>query len=419
MGTRAAFTRPTVDPSEVLTMAVSFDPDLPVTVYPLTYLDDADEVTVGRTDTNTFVVLPADGATLLRKLADGMPPRQGKQWYAEQYGEDIDIDEFLATLDELHLLAPRGEAPMVANGGPVRWQGLGRAMFSPLAWVCYGLLVVAAVIAMVRQPDVVPRYQNLFFTRYLVVLELGIFLGQFPLILVHEAFHALAGRRLGLSSSLHIGRRLYFVVFETVLDGLVVVPRRRRYLPILAGMIADALVIAVLSLAAVPLHEAGGTRSAIGGYLLALAFGTVLRLVWQCYIFLRTDIYYLVVTVLGCVDLHTVARATAVNRVNRLLGRTDRLVDESTWHPRDRAAARWYSWLILCGYMVMIAAAGVAVIPAMVRMVGIVVSHLDGSASTTGVVDALVFLVLNLAQFVIAGALAVRTRHTTRAAIAA
>jgi hypothetical protein len=401
------------DATEVLTMTVSFDPDLPLSVYPLTYLDEGDEVTVGRTDANTFAVLPVDGAALLRQLANGMSPRQGKQWYAEQYGEDVDIDEFLAVLDELELLAPANTQPVAP--ARIRWQRLGRAMFSPVAWACYAVLLVAAVVVVVRQPELAPRYQNLFFTRYLVLLELGIYLGQLPLILVHEAFHALAGRRLGLPSRLRIGRRLYFVVFETALDGLVVMPRRRRYLPMLAGMIADVLIIAALTLVAATLLR---SDPAVGRYLLALAFGTVLRLAWQFYFFLRTDIYYLIVTALGCVDLHTVARAMLVNRLHRLLGRTERLVDEATWHPRDRAAARWYSWLVLVGYTFMIVVAAVALIPAVVRMISIFLSQLEGTSSALGVADALVFLGLNLAQFAIAGALAVRARTGARAALA-
>ena len=161
-------------------MTVSFDPDSPVPVYPLTYLDEGDEVTVGRTDTGSFAVLPADGAALLRQLASGMSLRQSKRWYAEQYGEDVDIDEFLAVLDELELLGPQGDVTAEPEPAPVRWQGLGRALFSPVSWVGYGVLVVAAIVAMVRQPDLVPQYRNLFFTRYLVPLELGIYAGQLP-----------------------------------------------------------------------------------------------------------------------------------------------------------------------------------------------------------------------------------------------
>lgn len=391
-------------------MTVSFDPDRPLAIHPLTFLDEGDDVTVGRPDTNSFAVLPADGAALLRQLQEGMSPRQGKAWYAEQYGEDVDIDEFLAVLDELDLLVKDGE--QAAPSGPLRWQRLGRAMFSPVAWVCYALLIAATVGLFFVWPNSVPRYGNLFFTQYLVVLELGLFLGQMPFILIHEAFHALAGRRLGLSSSLHIGRRFYFIVFETALDGLVVVPRRRRYLPILAGMLADVLVLCVLTLIAYGLRDVSPFTSRL---LLALAFATMLRVTWQCYVFLRTDIYYLIVTVIGCVDLHGAAHGLLRNRIHRVLGRHDRIVPESTWHPRDLAVARWYSWLMVAGYAFLTGVAAVAVVPAMIRMVKIVASRFHGAQSFANIADVAVFLGLNVLQVVLAIALAARDRRRGRA----
>lgn len=390
-------------------MTVSFDPDQPLAIHPLTFLDEGDDVTVGRPDTNSFAVLPADGAALLRQLQAGLSPRQGKAWYAEQYGEDVDIDEFLAVLDELDLLVRDGDP----GGLPavVRWQRLGRAMFTPVAWVCYALVVAGAIAVFFVWPNSVPRYGNLFFTQYLVVLELGIFLGQMPLILIHEAFHALAGRRLGLGSSLHIGRRFYFIVFETALDGLVVVPRRRRYLPILAGMLADVMVLAVLTLVAYGLRDAAPFASRL---CLSLAFATLLRLTWQLYVFLRTDLYYLAVTVLGCVDLHGAAHGILRNRVYRLLGRRDRVVDESAWHPRDIAVGRWYSWLMTGGYAFLLVVGGIAVIPAMLRMLHIVLSRFQGRQSFADIADVAVFLALNVLQFAVAIALALRERRRAR-----
>ncbi len=99
---------------------------------------------------------------------------------------------------------------------------------------------------MTRDHALIPQYRNLFFTSYISVISLVLYFGQFPFIVLHETFHALAGRRLGLRTRLGFGRRLYFVVVETTMDGLVSVPRRKRYLPILVGMLADLLVIAVL-----------------------------------------------------------------------------------------------------------------------------------------------------------------------------
>lgn len=389
------------------------DLDKPLLLHFLTFLDDGDEVTVGRPDIESYSVLPADGAALLRQLADGMSPAAAAQWYSAEYGEQVDIEEFLEVLDEFgFLVAVDGTR---AEEAPVRWRRLGVALFSPVAGVCYAALAAVAVVLMWRDPVLAPHYRNLFFTDSLVLLQLGVFFGQLPLILVHEAAHALAGRRLGLNSSLSIGRRFYFLVFETSLDGLVTVPRRRRYLPILAGMCADGLIVAALTIVAAATRVEDGSLSAVGRVCLAFAFVTVLRVVWQFYLFLRTDLYYLVTTVLGCNDLQTAAGQLLRNRLNRMLRRPERY-DEDEWHPRDRAVARWYSWVLLAGYGFLLCTLAVAVIPAMLMMLGIVIDRVQGDPTALGLLDAAVFLALSVGQFVFAGVLAHRNRRRARLA---
>jgi hypothetical protein len=397
-------------------MTANLDLNKPVALFPLSFLDEGDEVTVGRRDVDSYCVLPADGAALLRRLADGMSPRSAGDWYAETYGEPVDVPEFLAALEELGFLA----AEVAAADDRVRWQRLGRAVFSPVALAGYGVLVIGTVLLMVAHPVLAPHYGNLFFTPYMTVLELVLFLGQFPLLLIHEAFHALAGRRLGLRSRLGVGRRLYYVVFETSLDGLVSVPRRQRYLPIFAGMLADVLVLAVLTLVAALLLRPDGTPPPAAGVCLALAFGTLLRLIWQFYFYLQTDLYYAVVTVLGCVNLQVTARRMIANRINRVLGRRGKLHDESAFHPRDRAVARWYSWLIVVGYTVSIGTLLLALLPVAVRVLGSVFGRLAGHGATAaGIADSVVFLLLNLAQLVLIAVLGLREwRNRRRTAVA-
>lgn len=387
--------------------------DLTLRLHPLTYLDEGDEVTVGRTDINSFGLFPADGAALLRRLESGATPNDAAGWYREQYGETVDIGEFIEVLDELGLLVKDGE--VVAIPGKVRWQRLGAAVFSPLAWGCYGLLLAAAIAAMAVDHQLVPHYGNIFFTRSsLTILTLGIFLGQAPWLLLHEAFHALAGRRLGLNSNLRIGRRFYYVVFETTLDGLVSQPRRKRYLPMLAGMLLDVLVIAALTLAAAGLHSATGAGAYIYRLLLSMAFVVVLRLAWQFYFFLRTDLYYLVTTVLGCNDLQTTAREMLLNHANRALHRRDRLADESKWHPRDRSVARWYCWLMAAGYIILAAVFLSSALPVGIHVTELAVHEII-ARSPAKILDAGTFLVLNFWEPVLAAVLAVLAYRRNRA----
>ncbi|OLR92525.1 hypothetical protein [Actinokineospora bangkokensis] len=393
--------------------AIAFDLASPLPLHPLTFhTEDAagGEVTIGRADTGEFGVFPADGAALLARIAEGGPLGEAVDWYERTYGETVDIAEFVEVLDEFGMVVRAGET--AAAAAPVRWRRLGAALFSPVAWVAYAAVVVASVVVMVRSPELAPRYSHIFFVPSLVVVQLFALFGQVPLILVHEGFHALAGRRLGIPSSLGIGRRLIFVVFETSLDGLVAVPRRQRYLPILAGMVADAVCVGGLTLLAAAVRDpATGDAGLLGRICLALAFFTLMRLVWQFYFFLRTDLYYLICTALGCVDLHAVAFALLRAKLDRLRGRATR-VDESDWHPRDREVARWYAWLLVAGYGFVLASIAWAIVPAVVLTLDIVVDRVAGDPGALGLLDAVVFLVLTFGQFVLAGVLARRERRT-------
>jgi hypothetical protein len=215
----------------------------------------------------------------------------------------------------------------------------------------------------------------------------------------------LAARRLGVRCSVHISRRLYFLVFETVLDGLVVVPRRKRYLPILAGMLADVLAIAVLTVIAwlVP---------AVAGVCLALAFTTIPRLAWQFYFYLRTDVYVLFTTALGCVDLDTVTRGVLRNRLNRLLRRPDRLVDEEPWHPRDRRVARWYAPLHVAGYTASVVMLVVVIIPLSWRFFSAAAERLAAGSGSAAFWDSALLMTITFGQLALAAALAWRERRT-------
>lgn len=385
---------------------------VPLRFHPLSILEEGGEVVVGRTDIDSYGIFPAEGAALLEQLRAGRAPRDAADWYAVRYGEQVDVEAFVDTLRELQLLRD-DEDTDVAPAPPVRWQRLGAALFSPIAWVGYLLLVVAAVAACAADSRLIPTPDDVFFTEYLAVVGVVVFVGQLPLAGLHELFHVLAGRRLGLRSRVGLGRRLHYVVFETVMDGLVGVPRRQRYLPMLAGLLADVLVIAALIVVAYLSRDPHGDMSLVGGASLALAFTTLPRIAWQFHFFLRTDIYYLVTTVLGCVDLHRTSRELLRNRSNALLGRHDRLVDESSWHPRDRRTARWYAPLLVVGYGVSIAMLVGVVAPLAWRFFGDAVSRVLGGGAVNAAQfwDSAIVLTFNAVQLTVAVVLALRERR--------
>jgi len=259
----------------------------------------------------------------------------------------------------------------------------------------------------------VPSYHDLFFTHYMTILELAMIVGQLPLVLLHEMAHTLAGRRLGLRTRLSVARRLDYIVFITAMDGLVTVPRRRRYVPMLAGMMADLLVFAVLIGVADVSRRTDGALSLAGEVELAFAYLTLLRLAWQFFFYLQTDLYYVLATVLGCVDLQGTARQVLRDRLGRALRRPVSRDHHADPHPRDLAAARWYSWLLPVGWAASIAILIAGAIPTSAHIVLTVGDRFVGAGphSAAGLADSVAFILLNLAQLAILAELIRRERR--------
>ena len=255
--------------------------------HPLSFVPDGDDVVVGRRDIDSYGVFPADGAALVRQLAAGRPVADAARWYEQTYGEAVDLDAFVGTLAELEFLAPPGPSRRCAE--PVRWQRLGRALFSPVALIALRDGRRRGDRHLDRRPRLAPRPGHIFFVSSFVVVELTMVLGQLPLSGIHELAHLLAGRRLGLRSRIRLSNRFYFVVFETTWTGSSASPAASATCRCSPGWAPTSSSMAALTVSAAALPP-GSLGSRV---CLALAFSTLPRIVWQLYLFLQTDVYYL------------------------------------------------------------------------------------------------------------------------------
>lgn len=391
--------------------------DTTLTFYPLTFVIDLPDIIVGRKDINSYAAFPEDGAELLKQLQAGYSLNKAAQWYQDCYGETIDMEDFLGTLRDLQFIYEGSEEqyPMLPERSATIWQWLGRAAFSPPAWMVYVAIFAYCFFLMFRFPYLRPRYTNIFFSPYLIILELGIYFGQFPGILFHESFHILAGQRLGISSRLSVGLRLYFVVFETNLDGLWSVPRQERYLPFLAGMLGDMLWFSFLTIIASWTYNPATSFGIVSTFCLALAYLTLLRLAWQFYVYLRTDLYFVFTNMFRCVNLQQTTQQYIWNCIYRLFGRTDQIRNEEEWHPRDRQVARWYVFFFGAGYLFSLGILFFVGLPAAARVFPGVVQHLINHPTfDAGFWDACTFLFINVVQFSIIGIVVLREYRVRR-----
>jgi hypothetical protein len=378
-------------------------------LHDLSFVSEGDEVVVGRLDTGSYAVFPADGAELLRRLGEGMPLSQAAAWYEGTFGQPVDIDDFAVTLAELGFVREAGAERTPA--GPVRLQRLGRAVFSPPAWACYAVIVVLWLLAARRTTTMLPRPSQFYFTGSLVIVQAVVIAAQAPLLFLHEGFHVLAGRRLGLPTRMGLSNRLIYIVFETQLNGLQSLPRRARYLPFLAGLLCDGVIFCSLGLVADLIRPGGGSYTLAGRLCLALAFTVAMRMAWQFQLYLRTDLYYVFATALNCHDLHDASTALLRNRIRRALGRTRRIPDEDQWTEHDRRVAAFYGPFVVLGILVMMLIVIFGSFPVAHQYFATITRDLPNGPLSAHFWDGLVSLSLNAAQIV---ALVVLSRRKRR-----
>ncbi|MFF2996349.1 hypothetical protein ACFVTC_17500 [Streptomyces sp. NPDC057950] len=382
----------------------------------LSFVPEGDEVVVGRLDTGSYAVFPADGAELLRQLMRGMALGAAADWYETTFGEDADLQDFVTTLRELGFVDDEDRGRPAPPAPRVRLRGLGRAAFSAPAWVLYGAMVGGWTWAAIARPDLAPHPGQIFFTHSLLVVQLVITLGQVPLLLLHEGFHILAGRRLGLPTRLSVSNRLTYIVAETQINGLLSVPRAKRYLPFFAGMVCDGVVFAALGLVADLTRNPGGSFSSTGRLCLGLAFTVAVRVLWQLQLYLRTDLYYVAATAWNCYDLHDAGMTLMKNRVWRFMNRPDRVVDEEKWTPRDRRVGAFYGPFIVLGYGAFAAITVFVSVPVTVNYVSIAGRALGSGGVDASFWDAVLSLCMNVAQIVALVVLSRRKRRNKKSA---
>jgi hypothetical protein len=336
-----------------------------VRLRPLSLVDEGDQVLVGDPQVGTFVAVPAIGGVVLRALQRGATIGEAARAAEELAGEPVDVPAFVATLRELGFVDDRPDGAGQAERLPYRVsaiQGrhwlyglrpeLARPLFGRVAWVCYAAAAVFNVGALAVAHDRLwPRPAEDAFVFADIGLS-GLFFVPFVTLLaaLHEAWHWLAARALGIPARFGVDRRMVFLVFETDLSRLWTLPRRQRYSPILAGLALDSVVLCAVLTARLAIT--GGHWSApelVASALALCAFVLVFRIGWQCMIFLRTDLYAVLLVATGCRNLWRVKSLLLRRAFGRL---TPAHADElAAADPTDVRVGRWFRWVWLAGFL--------------------------------------------------------------------
>jgi putative peptide zinc metalloprotease protein len=339
--------------SAVAAAAPAISADMRLGFGALSIVADGDEFLAGDSETGVFIAIPEIGAVALRALHEGSTVGEASAVASEAAGQDVNVAEFAEVLIEAGLVAAIDGRSLRAesDAGP-RWIAgvrpeLVRPFFSAPAWTLYASLFAGSLAVLVARPEFRPTFEDgFFYANPALCVGLG-YLARVFLSAAHEACHWLAARAAGVSARFRVDRRLFVPVFETDLSQLLALPRRARFGPFLAGMAFDSVVLST----GLGVRLAWSEGAAIPPLVVRIAGFLVLveaiALAFQFLIFLRTDLYAVLTTALGCRNLWRVNLLTIKSHMLRL--REAERAELADAHARDLAVARWFGLVYVVG----------------------------------------------------------------------
>ncbi|WP_445529581.1 hypothetical protein [Streptomyces cyslabdanicus] len=332
------------------------EPSTRVLLHDLGVRRDGDEWIVGRMATRTFVAMPAAGARAVELLGEGLSVARTAETLRAETGEDFEITDFVRDLTALGFVARIGDCPIPDADPPpasLPWLRPHHVRFAlhPVLPVLVGVLLTAAVVVLIRRPDLLPGYRDLLWSPHGSLVLLSGAAAGWALLLAHEVAHLVTARAAGVPGRMRLGTRLQFLVMQTDVSGIELAPRRHRLTAYLGG-IALNLSVASLLVLILALMDTGTTAHRL---LAAALLVALLPLPFQLMVFTRTDLYFVLQDLTGCRNLYgdglAYARSVFLRLVrSRRLRLTTGAGDPSTrLPPHERRAVRFYSVVLVAG----------------------------------------------------------------------
>jgi putative peptide zinc metalloprotease protein len=177
---------------------------------------------------------------------------------------------------------------------------VGKLFFNQKSIIFYLVLFVINIGFFVKFPKLFPNYKDIFLFQSMTFNILTWSILSLIILLIHEFGHILAIRSKDLPVTLEIGHRLFFIVFETDMSHVWKLPPRERNILYLAGLCFDQVsLFAALSLQLILPEEWALFKGMLG----VMVFDIVIKMLYQCCFYMKTDLYYVFENVTGCYNL--------------------------------------------------------------------------------------------------------------------
>lgn len=328
---------------------------------------DENDVTIQSYISNVPLVLSIDALEIIDRLISGSTIEDANYYYYEKYSsipDTIELIDILAQEGFIHSYEKDGNIITIESKS-FRWlntknkylnkyhfecisQNTSQLIFSKNNIVICITIIILSLIAIILDPSIIPGWEAHFFKSNITFKHFLLTIFTYFTLFLHEMAHLVAAKAVGVSSRMGISHRLWYLVAETDMTGIWGIPRNQRYLPFLAGPLLDALSSAILILLffaerhkwiSLPTYAIQSGRAMLLVYLL--------RLLWQCYMFIRTDFYFVFTNVYRCKSLMKDTEVYIWNKISDVFN-IQKKVSQSNIPSKEINIIRKYSifWIL-------------------------------------------------------------------------
>jgi putative peptide zinc metalloprotease protein len=268
--------------------------------------------------------------------------------------DEVNVVDFANQLFELELIdqidGVKIEKKQISKepSGMVRVSPkLGRFFFNKFTIFLYSVILILNIVIFIFNPSLFPHRDDIFVFDIMVVNVIFWMAFSFLFVLFHEFGHVLAIRAHNLPTKMEIGHRMFFVVLLTDMSSIWRLPSKDRNILFLAGLYFDSnlLFLALIGQLLFP-----DSSQFISGLMHLATFDIVLRMIFQCCIYMKTDLYYVFENVSGCYNLMENAKQTIRKRLTFLkLEQMDEVIFSG-----EKRTVSFYTLLYFLGFVITI-----------------------------------------------------------------
>lgn len=285
-----------------------------IKLYPMQIREDGNVFIVEDRDTGSFFEMPRICIDAIRMIEEGVAQEEIEAVLRNRYpDEEVDMHLFLEQLLEYGLVKEMNGIEIKRTGLQADRSGFtwipvpfAKLFFNRLTRILFLLLFLGNVLLLAAFPKLVPHYTD-WFVFSSVTANMAVWMTvSLVLLLHHELGHLLAVRAEGLNARVGIGYRLFLIVMETEMTGIWSLPKKRRYMPLLAGLCFDNVVLFAALVIKLFVPDLPGT---VSGLLAIVIYTLILNMLYQGLFFMKTDLYYVAEQLTGKNNLLENSRA--------------------------------------------------------------------------------------------------------------